>query len=263
MPALGVWGGFCFLLALPLYKELSLCIDLCGLERTRFPSLYTLIRASSQILQLQTHIVSLDHETEDQAEGGPGRHGECDSLVATQPRDWQGWGRFAATQPQLSWLDWTQQKPNPSHLTLSTPPPHPHRLNFSSLAAIPRVPSRLPGPGAKEGRAGTWPPASLLLGCGFWMLCSLCLPLCSVLSAINTDQKGAWGGKGLPLADEVQFIIERNRGKRTQYGGLKQRPLRSIAYWLAPSDRLSYFFFFFYTAQTHLPSAGITHRELS
>lgn len=34
--------------------------------------------------------------------GGPGRHGECDSLVATQPSDWQGWGRSAATQPQLS-----------------------------------------------------------------------------------------------------------------------------------------------------------------
>lgn len=102
-----------------------------------------LIRAFSQILQPQTHIVSLDHETEDQAEGGPGRHGECDSLVATQPRDWQG-GRFAATQPQLSWLGWTYWKPSPSCPHAEHPLPlflTTHPLHFSSLAAIPRVPS--------------------------------------------------------------------------------------------------------------------------
>jgi hypothetical protein len=139
--------------------------------------------------------------------------------VATQPRDWQGWGgQSASNQPQLSWLSWTYQEVPPL-LTVCTPS---HRsspstpLHFSSLAAIPHVPSGSLGLVLrKAGHEAGHSFSAVAFG---WMLRYLYLPACSVLSAINTITKKQRGEerKGSPLADTVQFITKRSQGKNSQ-----------------------------------------------
>lgn len=187
--------------------------------------------------------------------------------MATQPRDWQGWGgQSASNQPQLSWLSWTYQEVPPL-LTVCTPS---HRsspstpLHFSSLAAIPHVPSGSLGLVLrKAGHEAGHSFSAVAFG---WMLRYLYLPACSVLSAINTITKKQRGEerKGSPLADTVQFItkgVKARTLKARSSRSSKQRPLRSATpHSLAPSGLLRYLF---YTAQAHLPWAGITHRELN